>query len=138
MKPGHQEVARTAGAIAGEHAAGAVGAVRGRRQPDDQQPRRRITEARHRSRPVRFIAVGTPLLAADPLTVLAQPWTALARDDLFPDDVESPQLTTNAHHEVTKGTKTLLGRILRVLRAFVKGISLEHVVESPHPAGVLR
>ena len=44
-KPGavqrrHQEVARRADAVAGEDAAGAVGAVRRRRQPEDQHARR--------------------------------------------------------------------------------------------------
>ena len=39
MERRHQEIARAAGAVAGEDAAGAVGAVRRRRQPDDEQPR---------------------------------------------------------------------------------------------------
>ena len=51
MKRGHQEIARTADAVAGEDAPGAVGAVRGRRQADEQQARARIAEAGHRPAP---------------------------------------------------------------------------------------
>ena len=79
MQRGHQEVAGPADAVAGEDAAGAVGAVRGRRQPDDQQARARIAEPGHRSRPVGVVAKGPALLAADPLAVLPQPRTPLAR-----------------------------------------------------------
>ena len=39
MERGHQEIARAADAVAGEHAAGAVGAVRRGRETDDQQTR---------------------------------------------------------------------------------------------------
>src|SRR6266850_2300831 len=41
-----------AAAIAGEHAARAVAAVGRGREPDQQQPRARVTEARKRTRPV--------------------------------------------------------------------------------------
>ena len=49
VQGGVEPVAR---AVAGEHAAGAVGAVGGRREADDRQPRRRIAEAVQRPRPV--------------------------------------------------------------------------------------
>ena len=83
VQRGHQEVARAADAVAGEDAAGAVGAVRGRRQADDQQPRARIAEARHRPRPVDVVAKRATLFATDPLAVLTQPRAAFAGDDLF-------------------------------------------------------
>ena len=50
----HQEVA---GTVAGEHAAGPVAAVRGRREADDQQPGGRVAEAGHRAAPVGLVAV---------------------------------------------------------------------------------
>ena len=53
---GEQEVA---GAVAGEDPARPVAAVRGRRQPEDQHPRGRIAEARHRPAPV-GLSRGTP------------------------------------------------------------------------------
>ena len=56
---------RAAGAVAGEHAAGAVGAVRGRRQRDQQHPRVGIAEARDRLAPVDLVAVRFLLRARD-------------------------------------------------------------------------
>ena len=55
MQRRHQEVAGAADAVAGEHAAGAVGAVRRGRQADEQQPRVGIAEARHRAAPVGLV-----------------------------------------------------------------------------------
>ena len=49
MQRREQPVAR---AVAGEHAAGAVAAVRGRGEPQDDDRRRRVAEARHRPAPV--------------------------------------------------------------------------------------
>ena len=46
MKRGVEKIAR---AIAGENAAGAVGSVRARREPDDDDPRLQVAEARHRT-----------------------------------------------------------------------------------------
>ena len=57
VQRGQQEVAR---AVAREHAAGAVRAVRGRRQPDQQQARVRIAEARARAGPSRCRRGGRP------------------------------------------------------------------------------
>jgi hypothetical protein len=68
----HEEVARTAGAVACEHTSRAIGAVRSRRQPDQQQPRIGIAEARHRTSPVLIGAVRALLLASDSTAVLAQ------------------------------------------------------------------
>ena len=65
VQRGHQEVAGSADAVAGEDAAGAVGAVRRRREADDQQPRPRIAEAGDRLAPVGVVAIGAPLLARD-------------------------------------------------------------------------
>ena len=44
-------------AVAGEHPPGAVGAVGGRGEADDQDPRRRVAEAADRPRPVVLAAV---------------------------------------------------------------------------------
>ena len=77
----HQEVAGPAGAVAGEDAARAVGAVRSRREADDEDARVRIAETGNRTRPVRLVTIGPPFFAADLLAVLAQPRAALARND---------------------------------------------------------
>ena len=73
-----QEVAR---AVAGEDPAGPVAAVRRRREPEDQHPRRRIAEALHRPAPVVPVAIRRPLLARDLLAPLHEPRAAAAVDD---------------------------------------------------------
>src|SRR5229473_2360618 len=52
----HEEVARAADAVAGEHAPRPVRAVRRRSETEDQQPRARIAEAWNRLGPVRLVA----------------------------------------------------------------------------------
>ena len=88
MQRRHQEVARAADAVAGEHAAGPVGAVRGRREADDEQPGARIAEAGNRPGPVGLVAIRAPLLASDARAVRAQARTALAGDDLVVDHLQ--------------------------------------------------
>src|SRR5260370_26848799 len=72
-----------AGAVAGEDAAGAVAAVRRGRQSDDQQPRRRIAEPRHRASPVYLVLVGRPLVVRDLLAPRHKARAQPARDDLL-------------------------------------------------------
>ena len=69
MKRRHEEVAGAAGAVAGEHAARAVGAVRGGREAEQQEPRGRIAEAGHGTAPVDLIAVRALLLDGDAAAV---------------------------------------------------------------------
>jgi hypothetical protein len=69
MERGHQEVAGTANTVASEDAAGAIGAMRGRGEPDEQQARARVAESGHRPAPVGVIAIGTPFLAGNGLAV---------------------------------------------------------------------
>src|SRR5207244_12227881 len=59
--------------VAGEDAAGAIAAVRGWRQPDDQETGARITEAGNGPAPVRPVAEAGHLLARHPLAMLDQP-----------------------------------------------------------------
>src|SRR5205814_582944 len=77
----HQEIARAAGAVAGEHAARSVRAVRGGCEPDDEQPRAWIAEPWHRSSPVCVVAERASLLASDALAVGAQTRATIARHD---------------------------------------------------------
>ena len=93
MQRRHQEIAGAADAVAGEDAPGAIRAVRRRRQPDQQQPRPRIAEARHRPAPVDVVAIRAPLLDRNLRAVLTQSWTALAGDDLIAG-AEQPNLVT--------------------------------------------
>jgi len=81
VQRGHQEIAGAAGAVAGEHAAGPVRAVRRGRESNNDEARARITEAGNRPRSVRDVPERAPLLASDPLAVLAQARAALAGDD---------------------------------------------------------
>src|SRR5690606_18120369 len=50
-------------AITGEHAPGAVGAVRGRGEPNDQQPRSGVAEIGNGPAPISFVTKGLALLA---------------------------------------------------------------------------
>ena len=82
MERGHQEVARAADAVAGEHAAGPVGAVGGRRQADDQQPRAADRRSRAPAAPSRSSSRKARRFSRPTaLAVLAQARAALARDD---------------------------------------------------------
>src|SRR6266571_1036131 len=56
--------------VAGEHAPGPVGAVRCRRESDDEESRRRVAESRHGPGPVRPGAEARDLLPPHPLAVL--------------------------------------------------------------------
>jgi hypothetical protein len=79
VQSGEQEVAR---AVAGEHAPGAVRAVRRGRQAEDQDPGGGIAEARDRAPPVLLAGERRPLLARDALAPLDQPRARAAADDL--------------------------------------------------------
>ena len=79
VQGGEQEVA---GAVAREHATRAVGAVRGRGEPEDQHARGRVAEAGDRAAPVRPVAERGALLARDRLAPLDQPRAGAAGGDL--------------------------------------------------------
>ena len=68
------------GAVAREHAPGAVRAMGRRREPDDHDPRVRVAEAGHRPSPVLLIAERRPLLVGDPLPPRHQPGAGPALD----------------------------------------------------------
>src|SRR5947207_6507925 len=88
MECGHQEISRPACAVAGKDTAGAVGAMAGRCEPDDEHARARIAEAGNRARPVGVLAKGAALLLADASTVAAQARAALARHDPLARTIE--------------------------------------------------
>ena len=89
--PGHRPVGEAvameglvkpfAAGIAGEHPAGAVGAVRGRGEADDQEPRRRVAEGGHRASPVGAVTELALLIAGHPLPIGHEAGTALAAHD---------------------------------------------------------
>ena len=68
--------------VAREHAAGAIAAVRRRREADEQEPRAGIAEARQRARPVRLAAIAARRARARRLAVRHEPRAAAAADDL--------------------------------------------------------
>ena len=73
-----KEVAR---AIAGEHPTGSVRAVRSGREPDDHDPRLRVTKARHRFAPVGFIRIRLAFDSRNIRAVRTQVNTCVAVDD---------------------------------------------------------
>lgn len=70
-----------AGAIASKHAAGTIGAVRARGEPDDYKARKRIAETGHRPAPILLSAIGAPLHAADLFAMRHQTRASKAMDD---------------------------------------------------------
>ena len=78
MQRRHQEIA---GAVSGEDSACAIGSVRSRCKPDQQQSRVRIAETGHGQSPVRVETVCALLLRCNTPAVLSQPRTAFARHD---------------------------------------------------------
>jgi hypothetical protein len=79
----HQEIART---IPGEHPSSAIGARSRRGQPEDEQARPRIAKSRDGFAPVDILAVSGLLLARDAFAVRAQPFAAIASDDVTVDE----------------------------------------------------
>jgi len=74
-----QEVAAR---VTGEDTAGPITAVRGGRQPEDEDSSVRIAEAGQRARPVRLAGETARRLAPGALAPLDQPRTPDANDDL--------------------------------------------------------
>src|SRR5262245_60362018 len=81
MEGGHQEVARRAGAVAGEHSPRAIGAVCRGGEAEDQNARPWIAKAWNGLSPVGVEAVGRLLVTRDLAAVRAQPRAPLAADD---------------------------------------------------------
>jgi len=80
-------VHEVAGAVAGEVAAGAVGAVRTGGEADDEHAGIGVAEAGDRTRPVGLVAVGGTAVLADAGAVLAQAGAEFARNDGLADAV---------------------------------------------------
>jgi hypothetical protein len=83
VERGHQEIARSARPVAREDAAGPVGAVRRRGEPDQEESSARVSESRDGPSPVGLVPEGAPLLACHLTAVAAQPGTTLTRDNRF-------------------------------------------------------
>ena len=77
-----RRVEPVAGAVAGEHPPGAVGAVGGGGEADDQDPRGRIAEAADRPRPVVLAAEAARRIGRLGLAPGDQPRAAAAGVDL--------------------------------------------------------
>ena len=101
MQRGEEEVAR---AVAGEDAAGAIGAVRRRREPEDQHPRRGVAEAGDRPAPVRLARERRALLARDELAPRDEPRAAPAGDDLASIAARPSALTRPAAATAARGS----------------------------------
>ena len=80
--PALLEVAQQAALVAGEHAAGPVGAVGSWREADDQQLRVCRAEAGNSTAPIGLVAKRRALLAGDQFAPLDQAWAGTAVGDL--------------------------------------------------------
>ena len=85
LERGHQEVARCADAVAREHPARPVRAVRGRGQPEDQHARVRIAKAGDRARPIDIVLESGLPGPAHISAIGAQPRALLAANDGVPN-----------------------------------------------------
>jgi len=83
-----KKIART---VAGEHAAGSIGAVRSRREANEKKLGFGIAEAWHWFRPIIPIAVSTALHASHFRAILHQARAFFAGDDFVLQDFESVQ-----------------------------------------------
>lgn len=70
-----------AATVAGEHPPRPVGAVRGRRQADDEPGRLWVAEVWHRTAPIGFVCERLALFMRDLCSPFAEPGALLARDD---------------------------------------------------------
>jgi hypothetical protein len=77
----HQEVARARGAITGEHATGAIGAVRRWCQANEQKTSRRIAESRYSTTPVGVVAVRASFVVRDLPTIRTKARALLTSDN---------------------------------------------------------
>ena len=80
--PVERRVEEVARAVAGEHAAGPVGAVGAGGQAEQDERRAGLAEARHRAAPVGLLGVGPPLHAGHLLAPGGEPRAGPAGDDL--------------------------------------------------------
>src|SRR3954464_4319546 len=75
-------VEKVGGAIAGEHAAGAIGAVRTGREAEDQHLSIDVAETRHGLGPVFPIEIGATLNGANLAAMIDEPGTLRASGDV--------------------------------------------------------
>ena len=84
----HRAEQELTAAVAREHPAGAVRAVGGRRQAEDDDAGRRVAEPRHRTAPVDVVAERGALGSSDLLAPFDEPRAGPAADDLIGDRSE--------------------------------------------------
>jgi len=91
------EISRT---VTRERTSCAVGAVRARRETEDEHARIWIAETGNGLAPVFPVQVGTAFFKRDLLTVLHQPRTASARDNLTIQSVEPGRHKNGSHRGI--------------------------------------
>src|ERR1700733_4619259 len=104
-------VEKIAGAVAGEDASRAIGAVGSRRQSDQKQPGFRVAEAWHWLRPIIPIAIRAPFDAPHLAAIFHQARALLAPDDLALQNFERLQIKSLAmatpHHQSLEASRSL-------------------------------
>ena len=87
---------------------GAIGAVRGGCEADEQQTSRRIAETRYRTTPVGVVAIRSTLVAGDLLTMRPKARAALASDNRVVNGGETGPLGEksgrNGFHQICCGS----------------------------------
>jgi hypothetical protein len=86
VKRAKEEVSR---AVSREDATRAIGAVRTRREPDNDDACGGITEACDRASMIRLASVGQPLVASHSLAIAHEPRAGLARLDAMSNKLEA-------------------------------------------------
>ena len=101
-----------AAAVAGKHPAGAIAAMRRRRQTDDQNPRLRITKAGQRLGPISLAVIATRWLLCRRFAPTHQAWTTPACDDGFVQLFDRDHLLLFCYHTAQKTKRIGIGRLV--------------------------
>ena len=104
-----------AGAVSGEGAAGAVGAVGSGSEAEDEDAGGEVAESRNRKRPVGLVDVGTPARQADGFSIEAETRAALAGDDVLSDGLRGDtggrrECGEPGHSDDDKGRDAMAGQ----------------------------
>ena len=109
--PEHRREQEVAGAVAGEHAAGAVAAVRGGREPDDEHAGARVAEARAPAGPSRSSSRNDARFSrADLLAPLDEPRARAALRDLARERDRDREHARRARNRILRRSRPIPSR----------------------------
>src|SRR5437867_4851898 len=99
--------------VPGEHPAGAIRAVRSRREPDDEEPGFGIAEAGYRPSPVLLVPILFPFLSRIFRAVYSEPRASLARDHVAGNEREARAVSRHKAISAAYNAKLLPDRTPR-------------------------